>query len=110
MSRPRVFVWSLCATICLTVAGTLSAADTSLEFLKALQKQGYGELAVEFLEQLQASGKMPPDLAEIWDLEMSTSLRLSANEAYNRQEEAQRRTKAQEHLDKFLKAHPDHPA
>src|SRR5688572_22617786 len=95
--------------ICLS-ACTVIAADTSLEFLKALQKQGYGELAVEHLEQLKASGKLPEELTDTWDLEMSTSLRLSANEAYNRQEEAQRRAKAQEHLNKFLKDHPNHPA
>jgi len=77
-------------------------------FLHAAQSQGYGEVALDYLQQLLADGTMPKALEETWDLELSRSYRAAAAEAYNAAEAQDRMAKAQTHLDKFLKEHPEH--
>ena len=56
-----------------------------------------------------ASGRLPKELAETYDLELSRSYRVAVGEAFNAAEAEARTAKAQEHLDKFLKEHADHP-
>ncbi len=49
-----------------------------LEFLHALQEQGYGDVAVDYLKTLKEHDEVPKELRETWDLEMSRSLRSGA--------------------------------
>ena len=81
------------------------AANRDVDFLKALQKKGYGEMAVYYLEQLKAN-KLPPELEDKFDLEMSTSLRLSIPEAYNKEEAEQRTVNSKKFLETYRNAHP----
>lgn len=84
--------------------------DQSVEFLRQVRQKGYGEVALDFLDQLQKSNQVPAELKETWDLEMHYALKASVGEAYQAKERADRQQRAQEHLDKFLKEHPNHPA
>jgi len=88
----------------------LLAEEPVFRFLRAAQAQGYGEVALDYLEQLRAAGRAPAELKETWDLELSRSYRAAVAEAYNAAEAETRLAKAQSHLDKFLKEHPDHAA
>ena len=88
----------------------LSAEEPALAFLRAAQEQGYGEASLDYLEQLQAAGRLPAELKETWDLELSRSYRAAVAEAFNAAEAEAQLAKAQTHLDKFLREHPDHPA
>ena len=84
------------------------AEEPVLEFLRAAQDHGYGEVAIAYLEQLQSTGRLPPALAQTYDLELSRSYRAAVAEAFNAAEAETRLAKAQSHLDKFLKEHPEH--
>ena len=92
------------------IASAAHAADDSLRFLRELQDRGYGPVAVDYLEMLHARGPLPPQLADVYDLQMSKALRMSAAWAYNKAEREDRLAKAQQFLEKFLKEHPDHAA
>ncbi len=90
-------------------AAPLGAEEPVLEFLHAAQDHGYGEVAIDYLEQLQGGGRLPKELSETLDLELSRSYRIAVSEAFNAAEAEQRLAKAQSHLDSFLKQHADHP-
>ncbi len=85
------------------------ATEPVFDFLRAAQDHGYGEVAIEYLEQLRAAERLPVELSTTYDLEMSRSYRAAVAEAFNAAESKSRMQKAQTHLDKFLKEHPDHP-
>jgi hypothetical protein len=79
------------------------------EFLEALQKKGYGEAGVDYLEMLKAQGKVPPEIQENWDWQMSKCLSLSVKEAFNKGEAEERKARAEQLREKFIKEHPDSP-
>src|SRR5436309_548215 len=97
--------------VCLAVLPGAAArsAKPVAEFLRAAQEAHYGEASVDYLERLQSRGKLPADMAEVFDLELSRSYRIAVGESFNAAEAEQRLVKAQSHLDKFLKEHPNHP-
>ena len=89
-------------------AGSVAAEVRPLEFIHALQEKGYHEIAVEYLNMLKQQPAVPPEVASVWDLEMSKSLRGSANRALNPKDFEESMNSAQKHLDKFLKENPNH--
>ena len=93
--------------VCATAASVAEEPVTA--FLCAAQDHGYGEVAIDYLEQLRTSGRVPKELDETFDLELSRSYRIAVAEAFNAAEAEQRLAKAQSLLDKFLKEHNDHP-
>ncbi len=97
------------SAIVLSRVAASCAEEQVIEFLHAAQDQGYGEVAVDYLNRLQSQGTLPKELADTFDLELSRSYRVAVAEAFNAAEAEQRLAKAQTHLDKFLKEHPDHP-
>jgi len=107
MSLPCVALlpWALLGAL---AAGAAAAEVRPLEFIHALQAKDYHEVVVDYLNMLKQQEPMPPEVAEVWDLEMSKSLRGAAGRAYGRQDFDQRMSDAQKHLDQFLKAKPDH--
>ena len=85
------------------------AKEPYAEFLAALRENQYGEMAVMYLEQIKASGKLPEELAESYNFELGLSKVIWAGE--NRPTAAQsnkRLDEAQDHLLTFLKASPNH--
>jgi tetratricopeptide (TPR) repeat protein len=100
--------------IVLTVAAASAEEVRPLEFIHALQKKGYHEIAVEYLaafldRQEKGKGTMPEEIADVFDLEIAKSMRGAASRAYNAKDASQLISKAQEHLNKFLKEKPEHP-
>ncbi len=100
-----VFVAALAALSALAYA-----EERHLDFLRRLQEEGYGELAVEYVEQLEKTPDLPDDVREVLELEAGNSLRVAADEAANSEIADQRLADSQAHLDKFLQEHADHPA
>jgi hypothetical protein len=95
-----VFVFAL-----LAIAVRASAEDRDLEFIHALESRNYGDTAVEFLE----SAKDNPAVKDVWDLEMSKSLRIEAMTASDISIKEPLLKQAQIHLDKFAQDKPNHP-
>ncbi|MGC4007441.1 MAG: hypothetical protein QM811_31685 [Pirellulales bacterium] len=85
-------------------------AEDYAKFLEVLNSQGYGDVAVMYLERLEAAKRVPPELAEVMDLEKSDAYRNAAKHAYNEEQGQKLKAKAQQYLDAFLKKNPNHPA
>jgi hypothetical protein len=110
MKLTRALLIASLATVGLYMPRAASAAeDDQLEFVHALQSNNYADIAVEYLNDMKASNKLPDELADVWDLEMSKCLRSAAKQAYNAEEAKKDMADAQKYLDKFLKEKPDHP-
>ncbi len=107
--RRRILCQSLLAIALAAVGAVAAAEEPVLQFLHAAQDQGYGEIAIDYLQRLKAAGRVPPELAQTFDLELSRSYRVAVAEAFNPAEAQERTAKAQAYLDKFLKEHADHP-
>lgn len=81
-----------------------------MAFLHALQDNGYADVAVDFLQSLQAQpDRMPADLAEVLDLELCKSLLSAAKQTFHAQEAEQLSLEAEKALTRFLKDKPNHP-
>lgn len=95
-----VFAWN---------ATAVSAAENPLRFVRALQDNGYGDMAVEYLNVLDKQPDLRKEIRDVWDLEMARSLKSSASAAFDAKEAEALMAKSQEYLAKFIKEKPDHP-
>ncbi len=89
--------------------GAAAAEENPTKFIAALRDNGYADIAVEYLTDLKESKKLPADLADVWDLEISKCLRSASKQAYSKAEADRDMADAQEHINKFLKEKPNHP-
>lgn len=87
-----------------------SAKEPYEKFLRALQQNGYADVALEYIDRIEKTADAPADLRERLDLERSTSMRMASLYAYDARQSEQLLADAQKYLDKFLGSHPDHPA
>ena len=105
----RGFVWALTSGLVLATATTATAVDLHFDLLNGLRKQGYGDMAVTYLRNLEQSQKIPEDLKETYDLELARSMQVAAQFSENVDEAERLRLETRNQLDKFLKEHPTHP-
>ena len=66
-------------------ASAALAQEQPLRFVHALQENGYGDMAVEYLKTLEKQPDLPPEIRDVWDLEMSKSLKAAAESGLRRQ-------------------------
>ena len=85
------------------------AEEQPLRFLHALQRNGYGDMAVEYLTILDQQADLTQEVREVWDLEMSESLKVAAAGAFDEREYEAMMEQSQKYLAKFLQEKPDHP-
>ncbi len=93
----------------LVVSSRSLATDRDLEYLHSLQGREFGDVAVSYLESLSKTGDMSPAVHDVFDLEMSKSLRA---EAQNVADPAQRSVliaRSQKFLESFVRNNPNHP-
>ena len=102
--------WSLSVVGMVFSSGALLAGEPYEQFLNALQSEGYGRLAVLYLDNIAKKPDLPKSLIDTMDLERSQSIKASANEAYNAQQKTALLAEAKTLLQKFLTANPKHPA
>jgi len=103
-----LFVMSALTAGCLS-AHPAAAQDADLEFIHAMQDQGYGDVAVDYLKMVQKRKDLPDAIREVWNFEMSRSLKAAAKVAYTPEEAEKLTNEAQDYLNKFLKENPNHP-
>ncbi|HMC12005.1 MAG TPA: hypothetical protein VKH44_11975, partial [Pirellulaceae bacterium] len=94
----------------LAASSKCAAREPFAEFVRGLQKRGYGEQALEYLDQIANRSDLPADVKESLDLERSKSLRIAANEAYDARQREARLAESKRLAEKFLTEHPTHPA
>lgn len=103
------YLAAFCVILALSSNSASFGAEQTLAFVRGLQEKGYADVSVEYLKWLRQQPNMPAEIADVFDLEMSKSLRGAANTAFNAEEAQQMTAEAQKYLDKFLKEKPDHP-
>jgi tetratricopeptide (TPR) repeat protein len=96
--------------IALAAATLVSAAEQPLKFLHLLQQNGYGDMAVGYLEILAARPDLPQEVRDVWDLEMANSLMVAAADAFDARDKERLLKESREHLAKFVREKPNHPA
>ncbi len=89
--------------------GHAAAKDNALRFLHLMQEQGFGNVAIEYLDELKSEPNPPAEIIRLWDLEMSKSKQAAAKIAYNDAAKKQLTDDAKSLMEKFVKAHPDLP-
>lgn len=104
----RGFVWALASGLALASVTSAPAADLHFELLNGLRKQGYGDMAVNYLRNIEQAQKIPDDLKETFDLELARSMQVAAQFSENVDEAERLRLETRAQLDKFLKEHPTH--
>lgn len=103
------FLLFLCVPLFLSPR-TASAEEDPLRFLQVLRENGYGDMAVEYLLILDKRPDLPKEVRDVWELEMSKSLRAAAANAYDVHEYERLTAESQKHLEKFILEKPDNPA
>jgi TolA-binding protein len=88
---------------------SLFAEEEVLKFIRRLQETGYGDMAVDYLKMLQSSPNIPVQVREVWDLEMSRSLRAASKTAFDAKEAEEWVAQSQKYIEKFIKENPTHP-
>jgi hypothetical protein len=85
------------------------AEDRDLAFVHALQSRHYGDTAVEFLDAAKKSPEASTEIRDLWDLEMSKSLREQAQSISDFQARDKLLKDAQNYLNAFAQEKPNHP-
>ena len=92
-----------------TAASPVLAREDTLEFLHLLQKEGYCDVAVEYLDQIKADPNTPKTIMDVWDLEMSRSKKGAARQAYSDAQAKKLIDESKALLEQFIKANPTLP-
>ena len=110
VAERRTLLGCMALTMTLAVAAAGYSGEPYLEFLRGLERRGYGEAALDYLDSIADRNDLPVELKQTLDLERSRSLRIAASEAYDSQQRAARLAEADRLLEKFLSENPHHPA
>jgi hypothetical protein len=105
----RRSLWFSAFLVVCSLVGRGLAEDRDLAFIHALQARHYGDTAVEYLESLLKSPDASAEIRELWDLEMSKSLRVEAQTISDVPARNAALNKAQDYLNRFAKEKPNHP-
>lgn len=105
-SHRVVLMILLPAMLCAWLAASARAADDALEYVHALQERGYGDMAVEYLKSRKEAGTLDGLLAEVYDAEMASSLRVAARASRDEAQVLERLAAAGEHVRNCLKRDP----
>lgn len=89
-------------------AASLLAKEPYLPFLEGLQKKGYGELALAYLDSISDEADLPTELKETMDWHRSQCLRIAAAEAEDASLRSTRLAESKRLADKFFAEHPTH--
>jgi len=101
--------FSVLAILSALAVGSATAKDDPLEFLHLLQKEGYPDVAIDYLDQIKADPNAPKEIMDLWDLEMSRSKKEAAKRAYSDAQAKQLTEESSALLERFVKANPDRP-
>ncbi len=107
--KTTYILFSLPAILWALAVSPAAAKDDPLEFVHLLQKEGYGDVAVDYLDQLKTDPNTPKAILDVWDLEMSRSKKEKAKRAYSDAEAKQLTEDSKTLLDRFIKTHPGLP-
>ncbi len=103
----------ICLVVLMVHSGNANAADDSanrdLQFLNALQQEGYLEYSLLYLQQLEARTDLPEELRQVLPLEKALTLLQEVRISRNAIEQHKKLNDASAALQQFLEQTPDHP-
>src|SRR5690606_18609642 len=79
-----------------------------LEFLEGLRGRGYDDIALYYLDQLEADPAAPAEVKEVLDYERAATLIRMARKGSDPSTQAKQLETATAALEKFISEHPDH--
>jgi hypothetical protein len=91
------------------VAGPAIAKDDPLEFVHLMQREGYADVAIDYLDQLKGDPMTPKEIMDVWDLEMSRCKREAARDARSEADAKKMVEESKTLLEKFINANPNRP-
>ncbi len=106
MNRYRL---ALTVVVVAVLCRTTWAEDRDLAFVHVLQARGMGDVAADYLQALIKQPDCPAEVKDLFDLEMSKSLRVQSQNIADPTDRAAIQAKSQDYLDKFIKLKPNHP-
>ena len=109
MRASPLLVVSSALTAFLLCCPASQAADVHLDFIHALQQKEYADVALDYLDLIEARSDLPAATREILDLERCNSYLAWAKSGADSRLAEQRLNQAQTYLKKFLKDYPNHP-
>jgi hypothetical protein len=109
--RTTCTFFSILAILSVWAASPASAKDDPLEFIHLMQREGYADVAIDYLNQLKADPNAPKEVGDVWDLEMAKSKKqaVADGQAYNDAQAKQWLDESKALIEKFVKDNPDRP-
>ncbi len=108
--RTTCSVFSVLVILATLPVSPATARNDSLEFLHRLQKEGYADVAVDYLDSIKTDPDAPKEILDVSDLEMSRSMKEQARQgSYSDAKARQLTEQSKALLEEFIKAHPDLP-
>ncbi|MEI8375580.1 MAG: hypothetical protein WCJ35_22390 [Planctomycetota bacterium] len=107
--RTTCTLFSVLAIFSTLAVSSAMAKDDPLEFLHLLQKEGFPDIAIDYLDQIKADPNAPKEILDLWELEMSRSKKEAAKQAYSDAQAKQLTEESNALLERFVKANPDRP-
>lgn len=95
--------------VALATPGTTQAEEQYIEFLKGLRQRQYFDTAVEYLDDLSQRSDLPPEVADVLELERGITFRAQATASRIAEDREQALSKAELALRDFTSKHGNHP-
>ena len=86
--------WAVALGLVLALVSSAAAVEPYLDFPRCFALHGYGEIAIDYVNQLRTRPDVPEDIKLTLDLEMASSLRTAAAETVNADEKTKRLAEA----------------
>jgi hypothetical protein len=89
--------------------GSASAEERFLDFVQGLRERDYFDLALLYLDRLQARPDVPDEVKQVIDYERAVTLLDGVKAERSPDKQSAQLDQARGYLEQFLKAHNDHP-
>jgi tetratricopeptide (TPR) repeat protein len=102
-------LFGILALLSAPAINSATAKDDPLEFVHLLQREGYADVAIDYLDQLKSDPNTPKEIMDLWDLEMSRSKKEAVKLAYSDAQAKQWADDSKALLERFIKGNPNRP-
>ena len=98
----------VCVAVCLAAVPARAGADHRA-FLEGLRQRGYFDMALVYLDQIEADPNLPADVKAVIDFERAITLIGLARSSNDPATQTKRLDAATAAMERFVKANPEHP-
>jgi hypothetical protein len=109
MKSSHITVFLLLTIAAASAVDSAAGKDDSLKFLHQMQKEGFADIAIDYLDHVKSEPNPPAEIMRVWDLEMSRSKQAAAKIAYNDATKKQLIEDSKALMEKFVKENPALP-